>query len=72
MGLLQIAEATAQATFTSTQVETITNALNTAITNVLNMFVSLIPIFATICGVAFGITFVKKMFGRVGGKSIKA
>lgn len=67
-----IADAVSQATFTSEQVTTITTALNTAITNVLNMFVSLIPIFATICGVAFGIAFVKKMFGRVGGKSIKA
>lgn len=66
-----IAEATAQATFTSTQIESISNALNTAITNVLNMFVSLIPIFAVICGVAFGIRFVKGMFGRVGGTGIR-
>lgn len=66
-----IAEATAQATFTSQQIENISNALQTAITNVLNMFVSLIPIFAIICGVAFGIKFVKGMFGRVGGTSIR-
>lgn len=66
-----IAEATAQATFTSQQIESISNALQTAITNVLNMFVSLIPIFAIICGVAFGIKFVKGMFGRVGGTSIR-
>lgn len=66
-----IAEATAQATFTSSQIESISNALQTAITNVLNMFVSLIPIFAIICGVAFGIKFVKGMFGRVGGTKVK-
>lgn len=70
MGAL-IAEATAQATFTSAQIESISNALQTAITNVLNMFVSLIPIFAIICGVAFGIKFVKSMFGRVGGTKVR-
>lgn len=64
-------DATAQATFTSAQIESISNALQTAITNVLNMFVALIPIFAIICGVAFGIRFVKGMFGRVGGTSIE-
>ena len=64
-------EATAQATFTTQQITDISNALQTAITNVLNMFVSLIPIFAIICGVAFGIRFVKGMFGRVGGTSIE-
>ena len=64
-------EATPQATFTSAQITDISNALQTAITNVLNMFVSLIPIFAIICGVAFGIKFVKGMFGRVGGTSIR-
>lgn len=70
MGAL-IAEATAQATFTSTQIESISNALQTAITNVLNMFVSLVPVFAIICGVAFGIKFVKSMFGRVGGTKVR-
>lgn len=64
-------EATAQATFTASQIESISNALQTAITNVLNMFVALIPIFAIICGVAFGIKFVKSMFGRVGGTKVK-
>lgn len=70
MGAL-IAEATAQATFTAQQIESISNALQVAITNVLNMFVSLIPIFAIICGVAFGIKFVKSMFGRVGGTKVR-
>lgn len=69
MGL--IAEATAQATFTSDQITAISNALNTAITNTLNMFVSLVPVFAVICGVAFGIRFVKSMFGRVGGTKVR-
>lgn len=63
-------EATPQATFTAAQVTEISNALQTAITNVINMFVSLIPIFAIICGVAFGIKFVKSMFGRVGGTKV--
>lgn len=61
----------AQATFTSDQVTTISNSINTAITNVINMFVSLIPLFAVICGAAFGIRFVKGLFGKVGGKSVK-
>lgn len=68
---MNLLEATAQATFTSEQITSISNALQTAITNVLNMFVALIPIFAIICGVAFGIRFVKGMFGRVGGTSIE-
>lgn len=58
--------------FTSTQIEAITTALGTAITNTLNMFVALMPIFATICGVAFGIKFVTKRFQSVGGTGIKA
>ncbi len=68
MGAL-IADVT-QATFSTTQIEAIQTALNTAITNTINMFVSLVPVFATICGVAFGIRFVKGLFGKVGGKSI--
>lgn len=60
-----------QATFDATQITAIQTALNTAITNTINMFVSLIPVFATICGVAFGIRFVKGMFGKVGGTRVR-
>lgn len=41
--------------FTSAQLTSITEAMNTAITNVLSMFVSLTPIMAVIAGVGFGI-----------------
>lgn len=58
--------------FSSAQIESITTALGTAITNTLNMFVALMPIFATICGVAFGIKFVTKRFQSVGGTGIRA
>ena len=62
---------TAQATFSSDQVQTISNSINTAITNTINMFVSLVPLFAVICGAAFGIRFVKGLFSKVGGNKIK-
>lgn len=58
--------------FSSAQITAITAALSTAITNTLNMFVALMPIFATICGVAFGIKFVQRRFEKVGGTGIKA
>lgn len=58
--------------FSTAQITAITNALSTAITNTLNMFVALMPIFATICGVAFGIKFVTKRFQSVGGTGIRA
>ena len=70
-GLIADVTASAQAAFTSDQITQISNALNSAITNTINMFVSLVPVFAVICGVAFGIRFVKSMFGKVGGKSIR-
>ena len=70
-GLLLDVTPSAQATFSSDQVTTISNAINTAITNTINMFVSLVPLFAVICGAAFGIRFVKGLFSKVGGNKIK-
>lgn len=52
--------------FTAEQITSITTALNTAITNVLNMFVSLLPIMAVIAGVGFGIALVRGLFKKVG------
>lgn len=52
--------------FTVEQITSITTALNTAITNVLSMFVSLLPVLATIAGVAFGISLVRGLFKKVG------
>lgn len=52
--------------FTSAQLTDITTAMNTAITNVLSMFVSLTPIMAVIAGVGFGIALVRGLFRRIG------
>lgn len=60
-----------QATFTSGQITSITEAINTAITNVLNMFVSLVPLYATIAGVAFGIKLVQRLFNKTGGSRVR-
>ena len=51
--------------FGTEQIASITTALNTAIENTLGMFVNLLPVAATICGVAFGIRYVKGLFGQV-------
>lgn len=52
--------------FTADQLTSITNAMNTAISNVLSMFVSLTPIMAVIAGVGFGIALVRGLFRRIG------
>lgn len=52
--------------FTSAQLTSITDAMNTAISNVLSMFVSLTPIMAVIAGVGFGIALVRGLFRRIG------
>lgn len=46
------------------QTTAITNALTTAVNNTLNMFIDLLPVMALICGVGFGIRFVKGLFNR--------
>lgn len=51
--------------FTSEHITSITSALNTAITNVLNVFVELLPVLAVIAGVGFGIAFVRGLFNKV-------
>lgn len=61
-----------QVGFSSAQITAITTALGDAITNTLNMFVALMPIYAVICGTAFGIRFVTNRFKAVGGTGIKA
>lgn len=50
--------------FSTTQITDITTALNTAITNVLSMFVSLLPVVAILSGVAFGIALVRGLFKK--------
>lgn len=50
--------------FSSSQITDITTALNTAITNVLSMFVSLLPVVAILSGVAFGIALVRGLFKK--------
>jgi hypothetical protein len=52
--------------FSNTQLDAITTSMNTAITNVLSMFVSLTPIMAVIAGVGFGIALVRGLFRRIG------
>lgn len=51
--------------FTEAQTTSISAALTTAINNTLAMFVDLLPIMALICGVAFGIRFIKSLFKQV-------
>lgn len=64
MGAL-IAEGTTNVGWTSDMISNVTSALNSAISNTLQTFVALLPIFATICGVAFGIRFVRGLFSQV-------
>ena len=70
-GLIADVTPTAQAVFSSDQITTISNAINTAITNVLNMFVSLVPLYAVIAGVAFGIKLVQRRFNKTGGSKVR-
>ena len=51
--------------FTTEHITSITTALNTAITNVLDVFVDLLPVLAIIAGVGFGIAFVRGLFNKV-------
>ena len=51
--------------FTADQITSITCALTTAIGNTLSMFVDLLPVAAIICGVAFGIRYVRGLFSQV-------
>lgn len=51
--------------FTTEQVGSITTALTSAINNTLSMFVELLPVAALICGVAFGIRYIKSLFAQV-------
>lgn len=71
LGLIADVVASPQATFTGDQITTISNAINTAISNVLNMFVSLIPLYAVIAGVSFGVKLVQKLFNKTGGGKIR-
>lgn len=50
--------------FSTEQIGEITTALNTAITNVLSMFVDLLPIVAVLSGVAFGVALVRGLFKK--------
>lgn len=71
MGWIADVTPAAQAVFSSDQITTISNAINSAITNVLNMFVNLVPLYAVIAGVAFGIKLVQRLFNKTGGSKIK-
>lgn len=63
MGLVQLAEAATVANpFGAEQITAITSALTSAINNIVNIYISLLPIFALICGVGFGIRFITKLF----------
>lgn len=66
MGWIADVTPTAQAVFSSDQITTISNAINQAISNVLNMFVSLVPLYAVIAGVAFGIRLTKRLIEKPG------
>lgn len=47
------------------QIASVSTALNTAIQNTLTMFIDLLPVMALICGVAFGIRFIRGLFKQV-------
>lgn len=51
--------------FTTEHVTSISTALNTAITNVVGVFVDLLPAMAVIAGVGFGIALVRGLFNKV-------
>lgn len=51
--------------FQAEQITKISASLTSAINNTLSMFIDLLPAMALICGVAFGIRFVKSLFGQV-------
>ena len=50
--------------FSAEQITAIETALGTAIGNVLNMFVQLLPIVAILSGVAFGVALVRGLFKK--------
>lgn len=51
--------------FTEAHISTITTNFTTAIGNVIQVFVDLLPLFAIATGLGFGIYFIKNQFGRV-------
>ncbi|MBE6146980.1 MAG: hypothetical protein E7168_01450 [Firmicutes bacterium] len=55
----------ATAMFTAEQITSVQTAITTAAGNVISMFVDLLPVMAIICGVGFGISFVKGLFNKV-------
>lgn len=64
--LPMIAEVTtANAAFSTEQISAISTALTSAVNNTLSMFINLLPAMALICGVAFGIRFVRGLFKQV-------
>lgn len=60
-----IAEAvTGTSMFSADMISKIQAALTSAVNNVLGTFVDLLPIMALICGVGFGISFVRGLFAK--------
>lgn len=55
---------TGAAIVSAEQTTSISAALETAIGNTLDTFISLLPIFAVACGTAFAIRFVTKLFNK--------
>jgi hypothetical protein len=53
-------------TFTPEQITSVTTALQTAIDNVLGIFVQLLPIVAVIAGITFGMRFIMARFRKIG------
>lgn len=52
--------------FSSAQITSLTNAMQTAISNVVTVFVQVAPIMAAIAGVGFGIALIRGLFRRIG------
>lgn len=50
--------------FTTEMITDITTALTNTATNVLGIFIDLLPVMAIIAGVGFGIRFVRGLFNR--------
>jgi len=51
--------------FSTEQLTSLTTAMNTAISNVVSVFVQCAPIMAAIAGVGFGIALVRGLFRRI-------
>lgn len=56
---------TGAAAFTTTQMESITTAITSAVGSIVDTFVGVLPVIAIICGVLWGIRFILHQFNKL-------